>query len=61
MEFPEAGRVNAKKFLEYFLSKGTSPTAITDALPVKPNWPTITCNEVEAEIMDISRTVLSAR
>ena len=61
MEFPEAGRVSAKKFLEYFLSKQTLPATIDDQLPIKPNWPTITHDEVEAECMDISRTVLSMR
>lgn len=60
MEFPEAGRVSAKKFLEYFLAKQKLPSAVDDPLPVNPNWPTITCNEVEAEIMDISRTLLSS-
>ncbi len=61
MEFPEAGRHSAKKFLEYFLSKQTLPTSIDDQLPLKPNWPTVTLEEAEAECMDISRTLLSMR
>lgn len=61
MEFPQAGRLSAKKFLEYFLSKQTLPTSIDDPSLVKPNWATISLDEAEAECLDISRTVLSMR
>ncbi len=61
MEFPESGRESAKKFLQFFLSKQTCPTSIDDPLPLKPNWPTVTQDEAEAECMDVSRTVLCMR
>ena len=61
MEFPEAGRVNAKRFLEYFLAKHTYPVSLDESLPVQPNWPIINEEEVEAECMDICRSLLFKR
>ena len=59
MEFPEAGKASAKKFLEYFLSKNTLPDSADDSLPVAPNLVTMAKEEIEAECMDMAKTLLS--
>ena len=60
MEFPEAGRQSALKFLEYFLSHQQPPSSSPDDVcPISPNLATISKDEAEAECLDMARTFLS--
>lgn len=68
MEFPEAGRESARRFLEYFLSHQRPPSSSSSSsqddeciLPVSCNWPTVSKEEVEAESLDIARNLLCKR
>lgn len=64
MEFPEAGRNSARKFLEYFLNRQQPPPTSPDEeweSPVSSNWSTVSEEEAEGECMDIARNLLCKR
>ena len=64
MEFPEAGRKSAKKFLEYFLSRQQPPPSSPDEEwqpPVSSNWSQVSEEEAEGEVMDIAKNLLCKR
>ena len=65
MEFPEAGRESARRFLEYFLSRQQPPSSSSQddecPLPVSCNWSTVSKEEAEAESLDIARNLLGKR
>lgn len=56
--FPEHGRTNAKRYLDYFLSKQSYPSSVDEDLPVASNTDTLTKEEIEGECMDMARTLL---
>lgn len=60
MEFSETSKANALKFLEEFTSEGSAP-ALEDPLPVRPTWPQMETDELEAECLDMARRYLSGK
>ena len=57
MEFPEAGRQSAKKFLESFLSRVKSTSPEQGSL-ITPNFSQLTEEEAEAECIDLAKGLL---
>ena len=60
MEFPESSKVNALKFLEKFVSEDSEPGK-EDPLPVRPAWPQLVDNELEAECLEMTRKYLAGK
>lgn len=56
MEFSEAARTNAIKFLRQFA--GTSMEG-DGAPPLRTNWPTFSESELEGECLDMGRVFLA--
>lgn len=57
MEFSEASKANALKFLEGFVSNEL-PLGSEDPPPIRPNWPLLEEGEVEAECLEMTRRYL---
>lgn len=58
MEFSEASKACALKFLEEFASTQVLPEA-EDSLPIRTNWPQLDEGEIEAECLEIGRRYLA--
>lgn len=58
MEFSEASKACALKFLEEFASSQVLPEA-EDSLPIRTNWPQLDEGEIEAECLEIGRRYLA--
>lgn len=60
MDYPEANRICALKFLETFTSSETLPAG-DEPLPLRPNWPDLLEEELEAECLDMTKRYLSTK
>ena len=64
MEFSEAAKANAAKFLQEFVAAGAVPPK-DEELPVRPNWApgvgSVSECEVEAECLDTARNYLARK
>ena len=61
MEFSEAAKANAAKFLAEISAGGAARVDEDQPLPVRLNWNTVSEEEVEAECLDMARSYLARK